>query len=150
MQVVSALANAGVQRLKQTWTAIPKPAMTALDDLKTLCEQKKNFQNLRFAAEESIKMKKAFVPYFPLWLTDLMMLEETALMDGDSGEVSHVGLIRRTQIIDRFLACQKVAYVPDALHHHHLLDYVLKRSCVCMDDEALFQMSLVAEPREPK
>jgi hypothetical protein len=87
------------------------------------------------------------MPYFPIWLTDLVMIDESmAGVQNDQINVSK--LSRLAKVLDQFLACQTRKY-PFTLKPE-LQDYIIKGSTVCTEEEGLFALSLKREPREPK
>merc|ERR1711991_619816 len=94
MQVVASLANSAVKRLRKTWEHVPARVMEALETLRDFCRPKGNFRNLRAAMDVNIREHKPCMPYFPLWLTDLVMLEESgAAWVDDNGHVDRAKLM---------------------------------------------------------
>ncbi len=110
MQVVSALGSAAVARLRQTFAALSRTTREQLEHLRSLVESGQNFRNLRSAQDEAIHAGRPCMPYFALWLTDLVMIDESshALV---SGLVNVAHLRSLSRVLDLLVSSQRVRSV---------------------------------------
>lgn len=84
------------------------------------------------------------MPYFALWLTDLVMTDETsAAVVGGLAHLPHLRSVAR--VLEQLVSSQRVHYA--IAPQLAVADYIARASPVCCDEAALFQMSLLCEPR---
>ncbi len=145
MQIVSALTNSAVARLKNSFAALPRGCREQLETLRQLVESQHNFRLLRAAQEEAIGAGGPCMPYLALWLTDLVMLDEAGSPLTAGGLLNGAHLRSVARVLEQVVAAQRVRYGIAA--SPAVADFIVKGSSVCTDEAALFQMSLLCEPR---
>ena len=73
MEILSALHNSAISRLKKTWAFVPKEKKESFDTLSKLMSPMPNFKNYR---EEYSKTKLPWLPYLGIHLTDLTFIDD--------------------------------------------------------------------------
>lgn len=147
VQVVSALGNAAVARLKHTFAGLSHRSRENLEALRALVESNNNFRSLRAAQDEAICSGVACLPFLGLWLTDLVMIEEslTPLVQ-PGGFVSLSKLRAVSKVLDMLILSQLHPYALPVVAA--VSDWISKGSLLCPDPGLLFDLSLRAEARE--
>ena len=121
-----------------------------------------NFRALRALHDEALKGGLPMVPvksvacvcffvllrnmknlqYLGLWLTDLVFLDEMNVTSG--GKVSLAYLKGVARVLENVLLAQKTRY--ELIPSDSISDYIV-HSSLCIDEAALFDMSLRCEPK---
>jgi son of sevenless len=143
MEVVSALHNASVYRLQQTWNMLPDETWTAVEALERLFESDDNFKNYRIALERSVP---PCVPYLGRYLSDLLFIEEKHQRMLDDTLINFGKLDTIASTIGSLELQQKSPYalqeVPD------IINYIKNYSI--MNERDLYNISLQREARKAK
>eukprot|EP01091_Cochliopodium_minus_P003806 TRINITY_DN13766_c0_g1_i1.p1 TRINITY_DN13766_c0_g1~~TRINITY_DN13766_c0_g1_i1.p1 ORF type:complete len:1018 (-),score=268.20 TRINITY_DN13766_c0_g1_i1:23-3076(-) len=136
-QVLTGITNINLQRLPYLWKGISSNRKSDLDFMENIMSMEKNFKNYR----QDI-LKKGYhncLPYMPIHLKDLYMIQEQNLMKRDENsmiileEMSSMG-----KIIESILECKK--YSTNHLKTEKNLLYTL-RNVQFLTEEALQDLS---------
>ncbi|MDP2439587.1 MAG: RasGEF domain-containing protein, partial [archaeon] len=73
MEILSALGNACVNRLKQTFTLLPSKEAKVLEELRALMSPNQNSKAIR---DHMVVVDPPCIPYLGLFLTDLTFIED--------------------------------------------------------------------------
>ena len=139
MEVMAGLANASVKRLKKAWARVDSKLIAEYDSLKALTSNFKAYSMLR---NHLHICKPPCIPYIGVSLTDLTFIE-----DGNEDDID--GLIHfkkramSAKIIQGLLQYQHEPYPFDV--SLPIAHYLLNMECE--DDDTVYDLSLLAEPR---
>ncbi|KNC49760.1 uncharacterized protein AMSG_11933 [Thecamonas trahens ATCC 50062] len=141
MEVVAGLSNASVRRLKRAWARVDSKLIAEFDSLKSLTSNHRAYAMLR----NHIRIcKPPCIPYLGVHLTDLTFIEDGNDDQIDGGLINMVKRRMAANVIRDILQYQHDSYpfevsLPIA---HYLVNME------CKDDDACYDLSLLAEPRQ--
>mmetsp|Transcript_18262 Transcript_18262/g.25578 ORF Transcript_18262/g.25578 Transcript_18262/m.25578 type:complete len:478 (+) Transcript_18262:38-1471(+) len=145
--IVGGLGNSAVHRLHKTFDEIKSDKLKLLEDMKVLCDPLKSWANYRNTIHG---INPPCVPFMGVYQTDLTFIE-----DGNPDKFSN-GLIN-------FKKCRMIASVIEEIQQYQLKPYNLtpvpqiqefisksieEGKASGLEDKQLFDLSLVAEPRQ--
>jgi len=142
MEILSALNNSAVVRMKKTWDGLSKKKKAMFQEVSDLFESNLNFQKYRNALE---KTKPPCLPFLGLYLKYLTFIEDgNPTMDGDLINFTKMRMIAK--VIEEIQSYQSEAYSikPNAT----IQQYLIKVEPI--NDKELFELSLLREPRQKK
>eukprot|EP00762_Andalucia_godoyi_P001105 ANDGO_01991.mRNA.1 Ras guanine nucleotide exchange factor J len=141
--VVAALNNAAVHRLKRTREELPSKSSSLFMKLEQLVSRESSYKSLRDALHNA---NPPCVPYLGMYLTDLTFIDE-----------GNKNMVRENMV--NFSKCRLIAQVIREIQTYQQTPY----KCIMMNDlsalladadgptdNALYELSLAREPREPK
>ncbi|KAK2951985.1 putative Ras-specific guanine nucleotide-releasing factor 2 [Blattamonas nauphoetae] len=139
MEVVTGLQRKSIRRLTSTWALVSRSRREEWERIVLLTELRGRFRNLRQRMQQS---QPPLVPYFGLYLTDLVYINESQNV-GPSGRVHLKKLSVEWKVIADI---KKTALQPYALNVvSELWGYLL--NVAGMGEEELMAHSLVIEPK---
>ncbi|KAG0742442.1 hypothetical protein G6F57_000028 [Rhizopus arrhizus] len=103
--IISALGTPPIQRLKQSWTFVPKKSMQLLENMNELMSESCNYEKYRHVMLENSKASEPTVPFLGIFLHDMTYLAELQDQKG----------ARATDLIALFSKMQKRPDYPLAL-----------------------------------
>uniref|UniRef100_UPI00358EC36F ras-specific guanine nucleotide-releasing factor 2-like n=1 Tax=Myxine glutinosa TaxID=7769 RepID=UPI00358EC36F len=143
LEIASALNRSAVFRLKKTWARVSKQTKGMIEKLQKIVSSEGRFKNLR----EALKSCDALcVPYLGMYLTDLAMIEEGTSNFTPEGLVNFSKMRMIAHIIREIRQFQQYNF--NIKLQPEICSYLLDQS-VHMDDECLYALSLLHEPRLP-
>eukprot|EP00736_Rhodelphis_marinus_P006944 Rmarinus@m.6431 len=145
MEVVSALNNAAVRRLKQTWELVrsKKSHYQTFQELEAVVARENNFATLRMTMKES---EGPALPYLGVFLTDL-----TFVQDGNSTYLQYEGLInweKAIMLADIIAQVEDFQRTPYEIKRSPEAEKFFKQLSVPLTDEEMYERSLKVEPRQ--
>lgn len=143
MAVIASLNGSAIRRLKKSWALVPSKRAQVFEELQGDVSQEGNYKNLR---QLLATVNPPLIPYLGMYLTDLTFIE-----DGNKDSLD--GLIN-------FDKRRKIANVVRDIHDYQNqavyqlrqfaeIDALLRKKMEAnLNEDALYEQSLVAEPRE--
>jgi len=143
-QIIGGLGNSSVHRITKTFQQIDKTQKKVLEDLKVLTNPLKSWANYRKTIHE---VNPPCVPFIGVYQTDLTFIE-----DGNPTRFAN-GMINFKKcrlVAGVILEIQQYQQKPYNLSSNQQIHDFLSQSIEevqSLDDKALYELSLVAEPR---
>ncbi|KAL9099811.1 MAG: hypothetical protein Q9163_004734 [Psora crenata] len=142
--IISALGTAPIHRLQRTWSQVNARTQNALENMRKLMNNSKNFAEYR---ETLHSANPPCIPFFGIYLTDLTFIE-----DGIPGIVKRTSLInfaKRAKTAEVIRDIQQYQNVPYPLKSVvDLQDHILSNMQAAGDVHEMYDKSLQVEPRE--
>mmetsp|Transcript_28104 Transcript_28104/g.39669 ORF Transcript_28104/g.39669 Transcript_28104/m.39669 type:complete len:1034 (+) Transcript_28104:92-3193(+) len=146
MEILSALNNSAVHRLRRTWELLPAKSLEAMEDMTKLMDGEGNFAGYRETLKQS---QPPILPYLGLVLTDLVFLD-----DGNPDLVPDTKLLNVAKwtlisgVVHReILTRAEITYTLEPLAF--IQDFLEKRP-VIENQHELYELSLKREARSKK
>jgi len=143
--IIAGLGNSAVFRMKKTFSLLSKEKLKILEDIRTLTAPEKSWANYR---NKIHKINPPCIPFLGVYQTDLTFIEE-----GNPSKLSN-GFIN-------WKKCRLTASVITEIQQYQTVPYNLTihqpvqtfyQNCLMeietVDDKKLFDLSLIAEPRD--
>ncbi|KAH3762059.1 cell division control protein [Pelomyxa schiedti] len=141
MSVLSGFTNSSAFRLKKTWAAVGAPHTRALEAMRELTDNTKNFQTLR---QKLQKIPPPCIPYLGIYLTDLTFIEE-----GNATFIEEkVNFFKCRLQADVILRVQQFQQTPYCLVPSTPLATWIGTLGVSYSEDTCYKQSLKIEPRE--
>lgn len=148
MQIVSAMEGAAVHRLQKTFERVRPKSRTKYAELLELMSSSGSY---KFYREALAAATPPIVPYMGMYLTDLMTLDEVHKNMLEPSQPTYINFTKRVQIAS---VMKKILEQQSADYALQPIDCIQEWFVAQLDqfgatsEDALFSMSLVAEPRE--
>jgi son of sevenless len=140
-EIISSLNLASVHRLKKTWELLPQKDKLLYSDLSLYLSNDSNFKFIRDQISTCIP---PLVPYLGIFLTDLTFIDE-GNPDFVNEKINFTKVKRVSKIIKNLNTYQQTPY--DIKLHEGLQNY-FDQLDVRLEDEEMYELSLLREPRE--
>jgi len=145
MEIVSALRNSSIHRLRQTWGLLPPKTIELYEELVQIMDGEGNFASYREQLQISTP---PILPYLGLFLTDLVFI-----YDGNPDYIPNTKLINvakldllasTIKILQRY---QDTPYCLEKLDFVH--DFIRQKSAISLvcDEEEMYKLSLKREEK---
>ncbi|KAG1055574.1 hypothetical protein G6F46_001908 [Rhizopus delemar] len=108
--VISALGTPPIQRLKQSWSFVPKKSMNLLEEMTELMSEASNYEKYRQTVLQNIKLLDPMVPFLGTFIHDMTYLGALHNRDNDP---------RMTELLMLFTDMQKGPDYPYELRANH-------------------------------
>jgi len=144
--ITAALHDSCVQRLKLTWSRLPKKTRVLYDHLSDVFDIMENHKNYRLALQTALSSGNATVPYLGLYRKTLLTLEETTpTIDPHTELVNFHGKFRSIwRVLKEINRAQRVFYqldpIPDVI-----AELTVRLNLMSVQD--CYKQSLVCEPK---
>jgi alpha-tubulin suppressor-like RCC1 family protein len=149
MQLVAALNNAVILRLKQTWELLSRKDRTLFEELELFCSPKGSFKYVREMIKDRREKKQSCLPYLGMFLSDLVFTVEGSMTELSPGVVNFGRLVGISETIEEVLQLQQIPFVfannHNAATHNKLQDYLI--SCQVFEEEETWKMSYALEAK---
>lgn len=139
LEVLAALGNSAVARLKLTWEKIDRKLLVALEEMRSTCASDDNFKRYRYVVLNAPPPK---LPYVGLILTDLVYIEEGNPKLTADGQINFGRCEKIAECLQLFKLNQDVDLKPAS---KDVIEFV--NSAVALDEKAAYKRSLEIEPR---
>jgi len=145
MSILAGFNSAPIHRLRRTWDAINSKVITTLDNLKKIMDGNRNFSSYR---EQLHSINPPCVPFLGVYLTDLTFIE-----DGNPNRLKNnekmINFSKQSTTADVIREIQQYQNQVYNLQPVPELQTFLKESLQRIeDDDDMYQMSLILEPKE--
>lgn len=107
MSILSALNNASIFRLQNTWNLLPKESWQVFEDLESIFNTGNNFKTYRNALERAIP---PCIPYLGRHLSDLLFIEEKHTNNYGNNLIDFAKLDTLAQVINQIQSLQEASY----------------------------------------
>ncbi|XP_071743969.1 ras-specific guanine nucleotide-releasing factor 2-like isoform X3 [Lepeophtheirus salmonis] len=141
LQICAAFTNSSVFRLKNTWNRVSKSVRHTIDKLQSLVSSDGRFRNLRDTLHRT---DPPCIPYLGMYLSDLTFIEEGTPNFTESGLLNFAKMRMIAHVIREIRQFQQTPYKIERIPK--VVNYLLD-SGKLMDDEEMYQRSLMVEPR---
>jgi len=144
-EIVAALQNSAVDRIKKSWEKLEKATKLIHAELVGVTSNTKNFATHRELLRKSLP---PCIPYLGMYLTDLTMIDTTPDFTKNpfDAELINFDKLRKTAlVIKQIQLFQHTGYSLEVVPQ--IRDYLLTVKERNMSEEDAFKMSLVLEPR---
>ncbi|CAB4063562.1 RASGRF1 [Lepeophtheirus salmonis] len=128
-------------RLKNTWNRVSKSVRHTIDKLQSLVSSDGRFRNLRDTLHRT---DPPCIPYLGMYLSDLTFIEEGTPNFTESGLLNFAKMRMIAHVIREIRQFQQTPYKIERIPK--VVNYLLD-SGKLMDDEEMYQRSLMVEPR---
>lgn len=105
-EVIGALNSIAVQRLKRTWSLIPKELVEDFKQLEQFVSPMKNFKNMRQAVKCNLP---PLLPYLGIFLTDFLFIDESN-ENVLNGKINFYKNFKLSSVIQELQCYQRVHY----------------------------------------
>lgn len=145
MSILAGLNSAPIHRLSRTWELLNSKHLTIVDQLKRTMDRSKNFSVYR---EELHSVNPPCVPFLGVYLTDLTFIE-----DGNPDRLklneNLINFSKQSKTADVIREIQQYQNQPYCLQPvPELQKFIIDSFQTFEDENDLYQMSLLIEPRE--
>jgi len=148
MEILSALNNTSVHRLRQTWELLPEKSLEVWDSLATLMDGVGNFASYRAALRKS---KGGVVPYLGLYLTDLTFIDDGNLDSIESPNGTKMINFSKLSLVASVIRDMKqYSETPYNLERIEFIQDYLKSRPIIDDPQELYDLSCQREERIKK
>jgi len=142
-EITSGLVSSSVSRLSKTWEMIPTKATKRHEKNLALTSPQQNFAFYRNLLQTNLD---GCVPYVGLFLQDLTFIEE-----GNPDHLeSYVNFSKCKMVGEVIKQVQKLQKKPYNLKPLPQMQKFLLQEHTTVSEKEMFELSLTAEPREPK
>jgi hypothetical protein len=141
LQICAAFTNTAVFRLKNTWARVSKSTRQTVEKLQSLISSDGRFRNLRDSLHRT---DPPCIPYLGMYLSDLTFIEEGTPNFTDNGLLNFAKMRMIAHVIREIRQFQQTPYKIEPIPK--VVNYLLDPSRI-LEDEDLYQKSLVLEPR---
>lgn len=149
LQVLAALSNASVSRLKKTWELLPTSSSESFNDLGQVMSSQSSFklyrERLRASAPPSI-------PYIGVYLSDLVFIDEGNPDTLEQSDLELVNFDKHKQVaavIQEIQKYQQNTYLGEegegGKRNEEIIEFLMQVRGV--DDDLAYKTSLLTEPR---
>eukprot|EP00095_Tigriopus_kingsejongensis_P007206 maker-scaffold192_size271026-snap-gene-1.25 protein:Tk07206 transcript:maker-scaffold192_size271026-snap-gene-1.25-mRNA-1 annotation:"ras-specific guanine nucleotide-releasing factor 1-like" len=141
LQICAAFTNSAVFRLKNTWNRVSKSSKQTIEKLQALVSSDGRFRNLRDALHRT---DPPCIPYLGMYLSDLTFIEEGTPNFTDNHLLNFAKMRMIAHVIREIRQFQQTPYKIEQVPK--VTNYILDPERQ-LDDEMLYQQSLIVEPR---
>ncbi|XP_059080751.1 ras-specific guanine nucleotide-releasing factor 2-like isoform X2 [Tigriopus californicus] len=141
LQICAAFTNSSVFRLKNTWNRVSKSTKQTIEKLQALVSSDGRFRNLRDSLHRT---DPPCIPYLGMYLSDLTFIEEGTPNFTDNRLLNFAKMRMIAHVIREIRQFQQTPYKIDQVPK--VTNYILDPERQ-LDDEMLYQQSLIVEPR---
>jgi len=141
LQICAAFTNSAVFRLKNAWNRASKSTRQTVEKLQSLISSDGRFRNLRDSLHRT---DPPCIPYLGMYLSDLTFIEEGTPNFTDNGLLNFAKMRMIGHVIREIRQFQQTPYKIEPIPK--VLNYLLDPSRL-LEDEDLYQKSLILEPR---
>jgi len=145
MEILAGLSLSPIHRLAKTWEGVSKKDVSKMDDLNSLMTVTGNWALYRSTLK---RRNPPCIPYFGMYLTDLTFIEDghPDFLEGSGKYINFIKCRQMAVVIQDIQQYQQKCY---SFHQVPIIyDYLNKLEH--LDEDALYNLSLEAEPRQPK
>ncbi|MDP2434173.1 MAG: RasGEF domain-containing protein, partial [archaeon] len=146
--VYAGLESSPIVRLKQTWAGISEKNRSRLKAIGEVLSALKNYSKYREVVSKLRANRQSCLPYLGIYLRDLTFIHEgNATMVNDLINYPKVQFVAALLSEFEYFRKRPIRVSKEATHHSHH-SFLLDLPDTCSDPEALYQKSLLAEPRD--
>ncbi|KAJ5072072.1 guanine nucleotide exchange factor [Anaeramoeba ignava] len=142
MEIIGALHNASVFRLKKSWDKLSPEDKKTFEKLTAIMGSQNSYKNFREEIQK--REKEPLIPYIGVFLTDLTFIEE-GNPDQINGLINFSKQIKLSRVISKIQSFQQKSY--NLIPVESLQNYFMNAVCP-LSEHQLYQLSLENEPRE--
>lgn len=107
MAILAGLNLHPVSRLKKLWSKIPKRSLETKEKLDQLMDPRSNYKSYRAALASQTSSHSVVIPYFGIYLRDLLFIEEGNPVKTETGEMNRDRITLLAGVLKEIQAMQK-------------------------------------------
>jgi hypothetical protein len=145
MSIIAGFNSSPIRRLKRTWENLSNKMTLVFENLERVINPQKNYTQYR---ETLHSVNPPCVPFLGVYLTDLTFIEDgnTNNLRSNSQLINFSKQTKTAEVIREIQQYQNQPYNLNPVKE--IADYILKCLNASVDETALYELSLMLEPRE--